>query len=47
MPYVAQLLVTLIVGRLVDYIRVRKILSITVLRKLQAVIGNNKTRRIF
>jgi ACS family sodium-dependent inorganic phosphate cotransporter-like MFS transporter 5 len=39
LPYVVQLLTTLAVGRTVDYLRVRKIFSVTTLRKSQAVIG--------
>ncbi len=43
LPYVVQLLTTLAVGRTVDYLRVRKIFSVTTLRKSQAVIGNTYT----
>lgn len=42
LPYIAQFLVTIIVGQTVDRIRTRKILSITTLRKLQAIIGKIK-----
>ncbi|CAF0742789.1 unnamed protein product [Adineta steineri] len=39
LPYFAQFLVTIIVGTIVDRIRARKLLSITVLRKGQTIIG--------
>ena len=43
MPYFAQFLSTVIVGIIVDYLRVHKILSITILRKVQTIIGENET----
>ncbi|CAF1352641.1 unnamed protein product [Adineta ricciae] len=39
LPYCAQFLTIIVIGQLVDRIRARKILSITVLRKAQAIIG--------
>ncbi|CAF4039562.1 unnamed protein product [Adineta steineri] len=39
LPYFAQFLVTIVVGTIVDRIRARKVLSITVLRKGQTIIG--------
>ncbi len=39
-PYFVHFLMTIIVGHTVDRIRTRKWLSITTLRKAQAVIGN-------
>ncbi|CAF1364609.1 unnamed protein product [Rotaria sordida] len=39
LPYFAQFLVTIIMGPIVDRIRRRNILSITILRKGQAIIG--------
>ncbi|UJR21148.1 hypothetical protein I4U23_024247 [Adineta vaga] len=39
LPYAAQFITIIIVGQMVDRIRARKILSITVLRKAQAIIG--------
>ena len=45
LPYLAQLISTLIIGRLVDRLRTRKTFSITVLRKGQTVIGRTDVRR--
>ncbi|CAF1348080.1 unnamed protein product [Adineta ricciae] len=39
LPYCAQFLTIIVIGQLVDRIRARKILSITVLRKAQSIIG--------
>lgn len=44
LPYLAQLISTLIVGRIVDQLRTRKTFSITVLRKGQTVIGRTDVR---
>jgi hypothetical protein len=41
-PYIAQFLITIVVGRIVDRMRIRKTFSITTLRKGQAVIGKTK-----
>lgn len=42
LPYIAQFLVTIISGLIVDRIRARKTFSITTLRKTQTVIGNKE-----
>lgn len=42
LPYLAQFLMTIIIGRFVDYLRMRRTFSTTVLRKLQAIIGRKK-----
>ena len=39
LPYLAQMISTLIIGRIVDRLRTRKTFSITVLRKGQTLIG--------
>ena len=39
LPYFAQFLMTITVGQMIDRIRARKLFSITILRKPQAITG--------
>lgn len=43
MPAVAALIVHLIVGPLFDYVRAKKVFSVTVIRKIFHVIGIHAT----